>query len=262
MTGERGTVFLMYHELELDHRPLCQNLPGYVRYIVPLAGFRAQMQSLQTMQLPGVSVSEALVSPQAHAVAITFDDGCETDLIAAAPLLRELNFHATFYITVGFLDRPGYLSRSQLRALSDLGFEIGSHSMSHSYITDLDDSKLWREVAASKQELERTIGRSVVHFSCPGGRWDRRIVEAARKAGYHSLATSRAKTNRSSGDPFALGRVAILRDTSLRSFQALAQGRGLRSSAFWASGRGAIRNLLGNTIYDRLRDRLLAGKDR
>ena len=39
----KGCVFLMYHEIELPGRPLCQSAPGYVRYILPLETFRSQM---------------------------------------------------------------------------------------------------------------------------------------------------------------------------------------------------------------------------
>ena len=48
----------------------------------------------------------------------------ETDLIAVAPILSEAGFHATFYVTAGFLDRPGHMSAAQLRALSVSGFEM------------------------------------------------------------------------------------------------------------------------------------------
>src|SRR5215472_9418048 len=121
--GEQGMstppiVYLMYHELELPRRPLCQSEPGYVRYIVHESNFREQIQALKTMAYRGLSVPEALSGSSRPAVAITFDDGCETDLLAAAPLLKEAGFGATFYITVGFMGKPGYLTAKQLRELS------------------------------------------------------------------------------------------------------------------------------------------------
>ena len=93
----------MYHELELAGRPLCQSDPGYARYILPLATFRRQIEWLKQSDFRGVNVSEALAIPAQPAVCITFDDGCETDLIAASPVLREFGFAATFYVTAGFL---------------------------------------------------------------------------------------------------------------------------------------------------------------
>src|SRR5271170_7548559 len=130
-------VFLMYHELELAVRKLCQSEPGYVRYILPIEAFRRQMEWLKHSGFRGLSIGEALHFPAEPSVCITFDDGSETDLIAAAPVLREFGFHATFYLTAGFLGTPGYLSAEQARDLDAQGFEIGCHSMTHAYLSDL-----------------------------------------------------------------------------------------------------------------------------
>ena len=258
MNTSANLVYLMYHELELPGRSLCRNEPGYVRYIVRAADFRAQMLSLQGSGRRGMSVSEALSGPVAPGVTITFDDGCATDLTTAAPLLRELGFNATFYVTVGFLDRPGYLSRAQLRELSELGAEIGSHSMTHAYLTDLDGEQLAYEIGGSKQELEQMTGRPVRHFSCPGGRSDARVARAALEAGYRSVATSRCTTNSPSASPFALGRVAVLRETGLGTFDRLSKGHGLLGIRFRDSARSSVKRLLGNALYDRVRARILA----
>src|SRR6202158_142596 len=110
-------VFLMYHELALPGRNLCQSEPGYVRYILPLETFRSQMAWLKKSGWRGLHVGEALRYPAQPSVCITFDDGCETDLIAAAPVLREFGFNATFYLTAGFLNTPGYLNGSPGREL-------------------------------------------------------------------------------------------------------------------------------------------------
>src|SRR5436190_1693999 len=106
-------VFLMYHELELPGRPLCQSEPGYVRYILSRSSFQSQMDWLQQNGWRGLCVSGALNYPAGNSVAITFDDGSETDLITAAPALRERGFNATFYVTTGFLGKAGYLSPTQ-----------------------------------------------------------------------------------------------------------------------------------------------------
>src|ERR1700761_8778849 len=101
--SESQIVFLMYHELERKGRKLCQSEPGYVRYILREEKFREQMAWIKKAGYRGLNVSEALHYPAGSSVCITFDDGCETDLIAAAPVLRECGFHATFYVTAGFL---------------------------------------------------------------------------------------------------------------------------------------------------------------
>ena len=257
MSGIPRQIYLMYHELELPGRPLCQNEPGYVRYIVSASDFREQMQVLKDSGLGGMSVSDALEHPDRTGAVITFDDGCETDLISAAPLIRDFGFNATFYVTVGFLEKPGYLSRTQLRDLSNLGVEVGSHSMTHSYLSDLSLEQITYEIAASKRELEQITGRSVEHFSCPGGRWDRRVAEMARQSGFRSVTTSRVAANSSRSDSFALGRVPILRGTPLVAFKAITKGHGLWRFRLRDTGRSAVKHLLGSRAYDLIRAQIL-----
>ena len=52
-------VFLMYHELEMPGRALCQREPGYTRYVLPLDDFRITRPAVS-----GAS-SEMVVPPSA-----------------------------------------------------------------------------------------------------------------------------------------------------------------------------------------------------
>lgn len=255
---QRGIVFLMYHELELPGRTLGQSEPGYVRYVVQGKTFACQMTWLRSRNWSGLSVSETLDRAPQDAVAITFDDGCETDLIAAAPILKQNGFNATFYITAGFLNRSGFMTSSQLRELHALGFEIGCHSMTHAYLDDLDDAGLHREIIDAKKMLEDIIGAKVDHFSCPGGRYGRRTPEVVRRSGYRSLATSRLTANFPSTNSFLLGRVAILRDRDARrfdekTFECICTAEALPRMRLAESFRLAAKKIMGNNLYDRLR---------
>jgi peptidoglycan/xylan/chitin deacetylase (PgdA/CDA1 family) len=254
---ESRTVFLMYHELELPGRELCQTEPGYVRYIVSEGDFRSHLESLKSRSWQAWSVGQALRSPAQPGCVITFDDGCETDLVAAAPLLSEYGFGATFYITTGYVGRRGYLTVQQLRELLGLGFEIGCHSMTHPYLSDLDADSLRRETAEAKAQLEQWIGARVEHFSCPGGRYSRRVQDAVREAGFMSMATSKNSGNDKQTDRFALGRVAMLRGTGSAEFARLSSGRGLWRLNAEDGLRQAAKRVLGNAAYDRVRSAVL-----
>ena len=163
----------MYHELEIPGRPLCRSEAGYSRYVLEEADFRSQMRWLQQAGWRGMSVSEALgLAPQngelRHGVVVTFDDGCESDLIAAAPILKDAGCNATFYITVGFIGQRGYMNANQLRELSAAGFEIGCHSMTHAYLTDLDEGGLQYEIVQAKAQLEDIVGQGGGTLLLPG----------------------------------------------------------------------------------------------
>ncbi len=255
-----STMILMYHELELPGRDLCRLEPGYVRYVLSASEFESQMRSLHASGLRGLSVSSALQFADPRGIGLTFDDGSETDLLLAAPILNELSFGATFYITAGFLGTPGYLSPAQLRELSSGNFEIGCHSVTHAYLTDLDDDGLHREIVSAKLQLEQIIGQPVRHFSCPGGRFDRRAAQVAQHGGYHSMATSEPRKNSPSTDRFALGRLAVMRETEPQRFQQLCRGDGLWKARLATGTRNVAQSILGNRIYDRFRGAMLRSR--
>jgi peptidoglycan/xylan/chitin deacetylase (PgdA/CDA1 family) len=256
--AKRSLVFLMYHELESPGRPLCHSEAGYVRYVIQASAFQSQIDWLLQNNWRGLSVTEALQYPTGNSVAITFDDGCETDFITAAPILQKGRFSATFYITAGRIGQPGYLSAAQLRQLGSSGFEIGCHSMTHAYLNGLQEHDLRSEVLDARKKLEDLIGKPIEHFSCPGGRYDSKAVAAVREAGYLSMATSHPRANSPATGPMSLGRVPILRDLDEATFASICTGQGLRKMRLAESVRGAARTLLGNTLYDRFRALLLS----
>lgn len=259
----KSTVFFMYHELELPERDLCDDESGYVRYVVTEKTFRDQMAVIERNGWAGWNVSESLrltagTNDEAkHGVCLTFDDGCATDLLSAAPLLREKGFGATFYVTVDHLGRRGYLTKAQLRELSDLGFEVGSHSLTHRYLNDLGASEIKVELSESKQRLEEITERPVVHFSCPGGRVNSLIDKIARETGYASVVTSRIGANGNDADRFSLKRIAVKRGMPIEEFENLARGQGLRVRQAETAVLDVAKRVLGNTMYERIRSNRL-----
>jgi hypothetical protein len=261
---ENGTIYLIYHELELPGRNLCQSEPGYQRYVVMATEFRQHLASLRAGGFRGMSVGKALrgADRELPSVAITFDDGCETDLLSAAPLLLDAGFDATFYVVMDFLGRPGYLSHAQLRELSSAGFEIGCHSMTHVYLSDLSPEGLRFEIAGAKEKLEQLLGKPVEHFSCPGGRWSRKVAQEAQATGFRSVATSRIGANAPVADRFRLARVAVLRGTQLGKFERLCRVEGLLLPQIRDAILSAAKGVLGNTLYDKVWSLALGGGQR
>ena len=251
-------VYLMYHELEVPGQPLCQTVPGYLRYVLLGDEFETQMALLSRSGFKAVNVSQDLSGAQpGPAVVVTFDDGCETDLTVAAPILLSRGFSATFYLVAGFIGRRGYLSSAQALELSGMGFEIGCHSMTHAYLAGLNENELKVEILESKDTIEQIVGRQVNHFSCPGGRWSGRVARTAEQAGYRTVATSRIGSNSKRSNLFCLSRIAMLRNLVPTDFLRISQGRGLTFQRLAQSVRSTAQHALGDKRYDRLRGVLL-----
>ena len=114
-----------------------------------------------------------------------------------------------------------------------------------------------REIVDAKLHIEQIIGHSIQHFSCPGGRYDERTLEIARRAGFRTVANSEFHSNSARTNLYKLGRVAMLRDTPVARFRATCFGNGLWRKRWQDSARRSVRRALGNRAYDRLRTSLL-----
>jgi len=249
----------MYHELAIEGRNLCRSDEGYRRYCVTEDAFGSQLGWLQLHGYEGWNLSQALGhdGDASAGVAITFDDGCETDAVYAAPRLHELGFSATFFVVTTWVGRPGYISQRQLRELSEHGFEVGAHSRSHPFLTDLDPVALRSEIVDSKKELEQMLGHRVDHFSCPGGRWNHAVGTVAKDAGFRSVSTSRPGTVTRPTDSFCLPRTAIVDGMSMHDFARVCRGdrewlRVARSGLLSGAKRW-----MGNALYEKFRGAVL-----
>jgi len=255
--GRSRFAILMYHEIQSAGRPTHDSSPGYLRYVVRQEEFRDQLSALKAAGVNGVALSAALTGAvDRDQVVLSFDDGCATDRMVAVGCLEDAGFGATFFIVPGFLGRPGYMSPAEVRELSDAGFEIGSHSMRHDFLTALSEADLQNDLLQSKQELEEISGRGVDYLSCPGGRWNRRVATMARQVGYTAVATSRLGVNDDSTDRFRLARIVIRRGTSHREFEDRCRGAHLTGERLRGAMLGGLRALVGDAVYHRVHRRL------
>lgn len=85
-------------------------------------------------------------------------------------------------------NRVGYMNAQQIKEMADLGFEIGSHGMSHSLLTAafVSEQKARQEMADSKQWLEKVTGKPVLSFCFPGGKYNASLIGMAKETGYSS----------------------------------------------------------------------------
>ncbi len=131
------------------------------------------------------------------AVCITFDDSYECVFTHAFPVLAERGFCGAVFVVADYvgktngwdvrLSRPiRHMSWAQLKQLAAAGWEIGSHSLSHTDLSSAGRLQLMAEVFDSKARLEDRLGRAVQTFSYPFGVFSAQVVEVVREAGYQA----------------------------------------------------------------------------
>jgi peptidoglycan/xylan/chitin deacetylase (PgdA/CDA1 family) len=82
------------------------------------------------------------------------------------------------------------MSWEMVRTLHREGTTIGSHTRSHAVLTREDASLVDEEVAASRRDLERTLGAAVEHLAYPDGGFDDLVTAAVARAGYRFAYTT------------------------------------------------------------------------
>lgn len=82
------------------------------------------------------------------------------------------------------------MSWEMLREMSQSGFIIGSHTLTHPLLTVEPWKHALEEVQASREILQRRLGTPVEHFAYPGGAFDTGVVGAVAAAGYRCAYTT------------------------------------------------------------------------
>lgn len=96
------------------------------------------------------------------------------------------------------------LTRAQVADLHRRGHEVGSHSLSHPLLPQLEERELQHELRGSRVLLEEWTGARVHGFCYPNGDHDERSVQAVRAAGYAYACTTAPGLNRGGGDALRL----------------------------------------------------------
>jgi O-antigen biosynthesis protein len=220
----------MYHQVTSD-------VAGpYAHYTVTPTVFARQMRILVALGFHTISL-DRLVDARAsgmpvpnRTVAITFDDGFADAVRYAMPALVRHRLTATFFVVAGLIGRTSEWTRRRrgiempladarvLRDIADAGFTVGSHTITHRPLTELEESECRYELRESKRRLEDVVGREVHDLAYPYGSVNATVREAAAECGYRTACSTIEGLSPASDDPLMLRRVHITGADSLADF--------------------------------------------
>lgn len=251
---------LMYHQCGVAGSA-CDN------FSVGRDTFKEQMDYLHDNGFAGVSLQRLLAEQEylkgeAQAadlrdtrkkVVLTFDDGDKSHFDAVFPILRNLGFTATFFVTVNDIGKDGRMDWTMIYDLSRAGMDIGSHGMSHVFFPGQTPYAILNEFVLSKQVLEKYTRKRVHFVSIPHGFYNQQILTIARDAGFKSVCVSDAGYMKMDEDFFLVKRYTIRKKYGMQAFKSIVNGKPAFFLNLMENLRTGLRHGLGYQVYDRLR---------
>ncbi len=224
-----GVPWLMYHKL--GPRPSGVRLKGLY---VGRALFERQLSQLRQagFTTPGCDAPPPGDGNAERRLALTFDDGFVNVLEHGLEPLARQGFRAVEYLVADRIGgwnewevaegeaRQPLMNETQVREWLAAGHGIGSHTLTHPFLTRLGSKRAREEIVASKKKLEDRFGLPVWHFCYPYGDWNPAVRDLVIAAGYETACTTEFGVNTGATPRFELKRIlARYRSLSLKAIK-------------------------------------------
>ena len=195
--AKKEVPILCYHNIR-DFKP---SASGDVKvYTVKPPAFAEQMKALadagyQTIlpeQLYNYLVFDGPLP--AKPILITFDDTREEQFSIGATEMKKYGIKGVFFVMTVAINRPGYMSKEQIKSLSDSGNTVAAHTWDHHMVTKYTGDDWNLQLVKPKAKLEEIIGKPISDFAYPFGLWNTAAIPEIKKSNYkmaYILATTR-----------------------------------------------------------------------
>jgi len=221
----KGASILMYHSVGHNNTLLA----------VKLEVFRKQMEYLKDNNYQITKLSDLvnflksdLPLPK-KIIILTFDDGFKDNYSNAFSVLKEYNFPATIFLTVGSIGKEVITSQGAFPALSWNEIEemhnsglidFQPHTMTHPKLDQITLREIKSEIIQSKKIIEERLNKKCHFFAPPKGRYGQEIKEILGNEGFKAILTIERGFVKKDDNLFSLKRKAINSTTSFIQFKA------------------------------------------
>ena len=173
---------------------------GAKDYIVPIAAFRAHIKMLADSGYHSILPDQLYAYMTTGAklpskpMMLTFDDTDLDQFTIARPELAKYGFKAMYFVMTVSLGRPHYMSKAQVKQLSDEGNIIGSHTWDHHNVKKYQGQDWVTQIEKPTRTLGDITGKKVNYFAYPFGLWNEQAFPELKKRGFvaaFSLAEKR-----------------------------------------------------------------------
>jgi peptidoglycan/xylan/chitin deacetylase (PgdA/CDA1 family) len=200
--AKKQVPVLCYHHIRNFRAGEAQSTMAYK---VTPAAFAEQMKALsdsgyQTIlpgQLYDYLTHDGKLPPKP--VMISFDDTDEEQFSIGESEMKKYGFKGVYFVMTISINRPRYMSKEQLKQLSDSGNDVEAHTWDHHRVTGYKGLDFDTQFVKPKKKVEEITGRPVEYFAYPFGLWNQPAIPELKKAGYKMAFILSSK--RDSTDP-------------------------------------------------------------
>ncbi len=175
---------LCYHHIRDRNWPAGSRMSEYE---VKIQAFKDQMKSLADSGYRTVTPDE-YVSYLKYGtplpdkpVMLTYDDTDKEQYTIGAAEMNKYGFKGVFFIMTISIGRPNYMTKEELKNLSDSGHVIAAHTWDHHRVTKYTDEDWDEQLTESAKKLETITGRPVKYFAYPFGLWNQPAIPQLQK---------------------------------------------------------------------------------
>ena len=135
-------------------------------------------------------------------VTTSWDDGHSLD-VRLAELLDKYGLRGTFYVPLRH-EGHAVMSNNEICYIQKKGMEIGAHTLTHPVLTKLHPTSLIKELTKGKELLEDILGKPVLSFCYPKGKFNNVVRSLVIEAGYKLARTTVSFRMERNFDPFCM----------------------------------------------------------
>lgn len=223
--SKKSDVFILcYHSISDD---------GW-DFSVSLKSFKKQMKYLQSQKYNFITLSdlESYIEGKKMitrpSVVITFDDGYK-NILQTKDFLKSLNIKPALFVLSDtknanhkeLNNNLEFLNTSEIKSLINNGWEIGSHTKTHSNMNSLSSSQIEEEIINSKKEIENQLKTKINYLAYPKGKYNSKILKAVKKAGYKMALTMDDGNITKGVNPYLITRIGVDGTHSYSEFKTL-----------------------------------------
>lgn len=159
-------------------------------YIAPINTFKAHMKMLADSGYHSVlpdQVYNYLVYGDplpSKPVMLTFDDTDDDQFTIANAELKKYGFKGVYFIMTVSIGRPNYMTKDEIKQLSDEGNVIGSHTWDHHNVKKYQGEDWVTQIEKPTKTLETITGKKIDYFAYPFGLWNKQAFPELQKRGF------------------------------------------------------------------------------